>query len=172
MSLNTVSIIGNLTRDPEVKYTTTGRAVANISIANNRVWMKDGQKQNEVSYFDIEVWGNIAENCAKYLTKGSGIAVDGRLKQDRWEKEGKTQSRVRIVANNVHFLPKRGEGGGDQSKRNEKGGGGGGGRRIEEEGRGIQGGQAGGGAAHFSGAEEGGEERGEEDCDADRAAHR
>ena len=119
MSLNSVSIIGNLTRDPEVKYTSSGRAVANLSIANNRVYSKNGEKIQEVSYFDIEVWGNVAENCAKYLTKGNGIAVEGRLKQDRWEKDGKTQSRVRIVANNVHFMPKRGQdgqGGGDPAQ--------------------------------------------------------
>ena len=55
----------------------------------------------------MEVWGTMAENCNKYLSKGSGIVVEGRLKQDRWEKDGKTQTRVRIVANNIHFLPKR-----------------------------------------------------------------
>lgn len=113
MSLNSVNIMGNLTRDPEMRFTSTGRPVCNISIANNRVFSKDGQKNQEVSYFDIEVWGVVAENCAKYLSKGSGIIVEGRLKQDRWDKDGKTQSKVRIVANNVHFMPKRqGEGGG------------------------------------------------------------
>ncbi len=112
MSLNTVSIMGNLTRDPEMKYTSSGRPVCNLSIANNRVYSKNGEKISEVSYFDVEVWGVVAENCSKYLSRGSGIIVEGRLKQDRWERDGKTQSRVRIVANNVHFLPKRGEGGG------------------------------------------------------------
>lgn len=110
MSLNSVNIMGNLTRDPELKYTNSGRSVCNLSIANNRVYTKNGEKITEVSYFDIEVWGVIAENCAKYLSKGSGIIVEGRLKQDRWEKDGKTQSRVRIAANNIHFLPKRGDG--------------------------------------------------------------
>ncbi|MCA9403775.1 MAG: single-stranded DNA-binding protein [Candidatus Omnitrophica bacterium] len=113
MSLNSVNIMGNLTRDPEMRFTSSGRPVCNLSIANNRVFSKDGQKTQEVSYFDIEVWGVIAENCAKYLAKGSGIIVEGRLKQDRWDKDGKTQSKVRIVANNVHFMPKRqGDGGG------------------------------------------------------------
>ena len=88
----------------------TGESVCNMSVANNRVYTKNGEKVTEVSYFDIEVWGVIAENCAKYLSKGSGIIVEGRLKQDRWEKDGKIQSRVRIAANNVHFLPKRSEG--------------------------------------------------------------
>ena len=65
------------------------------------------EKVTEVSYFDVEVWGPAAENCNKYLKKGSGIIVEGRLKQDRWEKDGKTQSKVRISANSVHFMPKR-----------------------------------------------------------------
>lgn len=107
MGLNSVNIMGNLTRDPEMKYTSSGRPVCNISIANNRIYSKNGEKVSEVSYFDVEVWGVIAENCAKYLSKGSGIIVEGRLKQDRWEKDGKTQSRVRITANNVHFMPRR-----------------------------------------------------------------
>jgi len=109
MSLNSVNIMGNLTRDPELKYTNSGKSVCNLSIANNRVYTKNGEKVTEVSYFDVEVWGVIAENCAKYLTKGSGVIVEGRLKQDRWEKEGKMQSRVRIAANSVHFMPRRGD---------------------------------------------------------------
>jgi len=107
MSLNSVNIMGNLTRDPELKYTPSGKTVCNLSIANNRVYTKNGEKVTEVSYFDIEVWGTVAENCSKYLSKGSGIIVEGRLRQDRWEKDGKTQSRVRITANNIHFMPKR-----------------------------------------------------------------
>lgn len=108
MSLNNVSIMGNLTRDPEMKYTTSGRPVCNLSIANNRVFTRNGEKASEVSYFDVEVWGVVAENCSKYLSKGSGVIIEGRLKQDRWERDGKTQSRVRIVANNVHFMPRKG----------------------------------------------------------------
>ena len=107
MSLNSVNIMGNLTRDPEMKFTPSGKAVCSLSIANNRVYTKNSEKVTEVSYFDVEVWGLAAENCAKYLTKGNGIIVEGRLRQDRWEKDGKTQSRVRITANAVHFLPKK-----------------------------------------------------------------
>ena len=107
MSLNSVNIMGNLTRDPELKYIPSGKGVCSLSIANNRVYTKNGEKVTEVSYFDVDVWGPAAENCSKYLTKGSGIIVEGRLRQDRWEKDGKTQSRVRITANSVHFLPKR-----------------------------------------------------------------
>ena len=109
MSLNTVNIMGNLTRDPELKYLPSGKSVCSLSIANNRVYTSKGEKVTEVSYFDVEVWGPMGENCAKYLSKGSGLIVEGRLKQDRWEKDGKMQSRVRISANNIHFLPKRGE---------------------------------------------------------------
>ena len=111
MALNSVNIMGNLTRDPEMKYIPSGKAVCSLSIANNRIYTKNGEKVTEVSYFDVEVWGAVAENCSKYLTKGQGIIVEGRLRQDRWEKDGKTQSRVRISANNIHFLPKK-QGGG------------------------------------------------------------
>ena len=107
MSLNSVNIMGNLTRDPELKYTPSGKSVCSLSIANNRNFTKNNEKVTEVSYFDVEVWGAAAENCSKYLAKGQGIIVEGRLKQDRWEKDGKTQSRVRISANSVHFLPKK-----------------------------------------------------------------
>ena len=113
MALNSVNIMGNLTRDPEVKYTSSGKAVCQLSLANNRVYVKNGERVTEVSYFDVEVWGVVAENCVKYLSKGSGIIVEGRLRQDRWEKDGKTQSRVRIVAINIHFLAKKRNDAGD-----------------------------------------------------------
>ena len=115
MSLNSVNIMGNLTRDPELKTIPSGKSVCSLSIANNRVYTKNGERVTEVSYFDIEVWGVIAENCAKYLKKGSGIIVEGRLKQDRWEKDGKTQSRVRIAANSIHFMPKKDGAGGQRT---------------------------------------------------------
>lgn len=104
--------MGNLTRDPEIKTTPSGKSVCSLSIANNRIFSKNGERVTEVSYFDIDVWGIVGENCAKYLKKGSGIIVEGRLKQDRWEKDGKTQSRVRIAANSVHFMPRRPDEGG------------------------------------------------------------
>ncbi|MBF0571498.1 MAG: single-stranded DNA-binding protein [Candidatus Omnitrophica bacterium] len=107
MSLNSVNIMGNLTRDPEIKYTASGKAVCSLSIANNHVYTKNNEKVTEVSYFDVDVWGLAAENCSKYLAKGNGIIVEGRLRQDRWEKDGKIQSRVKITANAVHFLPKK-----------------------------------------------------------------
>lgn len=119
MGLNSVNIMGNLTRDPESRSIPSGKTVCRLSIANNRVYVKNGERVTEVSYFDVDVWGVAADNCAKYLKKGSGIIVEGRLRQDRWEKDGKTQSRVTITANNVHFLPKRGEDGAAQRPRAE-----------------------------------------------------
>lgn len=109
MSLNSVNIMGNLTKDPESKTTPSGKTVCRMSVANNRVYTKNGEKVQEVSFFDVDVWGQIAENCAKYLKKGSGIIIEGRLLQQRWEKEGKTQSRVVILANSIHFMPKKRE---------------------------------------------------------------
>lgn len=111
MSLNSVNIMGNLTRDPELKNISAGKSVCTLSIANNRIYSKNNEKVTEVSYFDVDVWGAVGENCAKYLKKGSGIIVEGRLKQDRWEKDGKAQSRVRITANSVHFMPKKSDDG-------------------------------------------------------------
>ncbi|MFH0753548.1 MAG: single-stranded DNA-binding protein [Candidatus Omnitrophota bacterium] len=119
MSLNSVNIMGNLTRDPESKSTPSGKSVCKLSIANNRIYVKNGERVTEVSYFDIDVWGVVADNCAKYLKKGSGIIVEGRLRQDRWEKEGKTQSRVSITANNIHFMPKRSDDGAGARARSE-----------------------------------------------------
>jgi len=104
MNLNIVKIKGNLTRAPELKHTTSGKVVCDIAVAYSRVYAKNGKKTTEVSYFDIEVWGVTAENCGKYLKKGNGVIVEGRLKQDRWEKDGKPQSRIKIMASNVQFL--------------------------------------------------------------------
>ena len=106
MSLNLISMMGNLTRNPEIKHIPSGKAVCRLSIANNRVYNKNNERMSDVSYFDVEVWGVSAENCAKYLNKGSGVIVEGRLQQERWEKDGKTHSNVKIIANAVHFLPK------------------------------------------------------------------
>jgi len=117
MNFNTVSIFGNLTRDPELKSMPSGKNICKLSIANNRVYTKNNEKVTEVSYFDVDVWGVVADNCAKYLKKGTGVIVEGRLKQDRWEKDGKTQSRVTISANSVHFMPRKsGDGAGQESR--------------------------------------------------------
>ncbi|AEE16003.1 single-stranded DNA-binding protein [Treponema brennaborense] len=105
---NSIVVEGNLVRDPVVKETPKGSRVCAMSIAVNRYYKdSEGDKQKEVSFFDIETWGTLAEACGKYCDKGRGIRVVGRLKQNRWQDmEGKTQSRVKIVAEHVDFKPK------------------------------------------------------------------
>lgn len=106
-SYNKVQLIGNLTRDPELRYTPGGAAVCEFSIAINRKWKnkQSGQMQEEVGFFDITAWGKTGEVCAEYLKKGRPVFVEGRLTQDRWETpEGKKMSKVKITAENVQFL--------------------------------------------------------------------
>jgi single-strand DNA-binding protein len=103
-SLNSILVEGNLTRDPVLATTPKGTSVCNFSVASNRFYRSDDELQKEVSYFDVEVWARLAERCAEELTKGRGVRVVGRLKQDRWQdKEGKPRSRVKIVAEHVEF---------------------------------------------------------------------
>jgi single-strand DNA-binding protein len=104
--LNQVIIIGRLTRDPEIKYTSTGTPVTKFSIANNASYTQSNEKKEIVNFFDINVWGNQAESCSKYLKKGSQVAIDGHLRQNRWvdQATGKNVSKVEIVANSVQFL--------------------------------------------------------------------
>lgn len=104
--LNQVIIIGRLVRDPEIKYTSTGTPVTKFSIANNAGYTQGNEKKDVVNFFDINVWGNQAENCSKYLKKGSQVAIDGHLRQNRWvdQATGKNVSKVEIVANSVQFL--------------------------------------------------------------------
>ena len=103
MDLNNYSVIGRMTRDLDERafaYTQNGKARLNISIAVN-----DGYGENEyVSYFDVVVWGKTAENIKPYLGKGKQICINGRLRQDRWEKDGQKNSRVVIVAETVQLL--------------------------------------------------------------------
>jgi single-strand DNA-binding protein len=104
--LNQVIIIGRLVRDPEIKYTTAGTPVTKFSIANNAGFTQNNEKKDVVNYFDVVVWGNQAENCEKYLKKGSQAAIEGHLRQNRWTDQatGKTLSKVEINANSVQFL--------------------------------------------------------------------
>ena len=106
-ALNSVLIEGNMTRDPEIKYTNSGTAVTTFSIASNRYYKKGEDFENEVSYFDIEAWAKLAESCNAYGKKGRGVRVVGRLKQERWEKDGKTMSKVKVIAEHVEFKPER-----------------------------------------------------------------
>ena len=102
--LNHVTLIGRLTRDAELKYTPGGLAISSFSIAVNRRRKNGDQWVDEVSYFDINLYGKPAESLKQYLTKGKQVAVDGELRQDRWEKDGQNHSRIYIAANNVQLL--------------------------------------------------------------------
>lgn len=102
---NKVILMGNLTRDPELRYTPAGKAVANFSIAVNRRFKTDDQVREETDFFDIVVFGKQAENCSEYLSKGRPVLVDGRLQQRRWETDdGQKRSKVEVVAMSVQFL--------------------------------------------------------------------
>ena len=98
--LNSVVLIGNLTRDAELKYFQNGTAVAAVSIAvNSSRKQQDGTYADEVSFFDVNIYGKTAENLKQYLTKGKKIAVEGSLKQDRWQDSQTGQNRSRVVVN-------------------------------------------------------------------------
>jgi single-strand DNA-binding protein len=109
VSFNKVILLGNLTRDPEVRYTPSGTAVASFAIAVNRRYKQGDDTKDEVSYLDIVVFGKQAEACGQYLNKGDAILVDGRLQQRRWDDKetGQKRSKVEVVAQSVNFMPKR-----------------------------------------------------------------
>jgi single-strand DNA-binding protein len=111
-NLNRVLLIGNLTRDPEVRYTPKGTAVADIGIAVNRVYSgEDGEKKEEVTFVDVTLWGRQAEVAQEYLKKGRQVFVEGRLQLDTWDDKqtGQKRSRLRVVAENMQMLGSRGE---------------------------------------------------------------
>lgn len=113
-SVNKVILIGNLTRDPEVRYTPKGSAVTEISLAINRQYSLDnGEKREEVIYVDVTLWGRLAEIAAQYLTKGRPVYIEGRLKMDTWDDKqtGQKRSKMGVVAESLQLLGSRGEGG-------------------------------------------------------------
>ncbi len=110
-SINHVVIVGNLTRNAELKFTAGGMAVSNFSIAVNQRRKKDDQWVDEGHFFDVEYWGKAAESVNPYLVKGKQVGVEGSLRQDRWEKDGQSRSKVKIVASNVMLLGGRPQGG-------------------------------------------------------------
>ncbi len=102
---NKVLLMGNLTRDPELRYTGAGTAVCSFSMAINRYYTKNGERQEETCFMRITVWGKQGERCAQYLTKGRLVFVEGRLQSRSWETEdGQRRSTVEVVAENVQFL--------------------------------------------------------------------
>jgi single-strand DNA-binding protein len=116
-SVNKVMLLGNLTRDPELRYTPQGAAVCEFALALNRVYTnkQTGQRVEEVSFVDLVAWGRTAELVAEYLKKGRQVFVEGRLTQDRWESpEGKKMSKLKVTAEAVTFVgaPGAREGGG------------------------------------------------------------
>jgi len=104
--LNSTINEGHLTKDPDQTYTTKGTAVTRFTIASNRYFEQDGERKEEVGYFDVETWGRLAETCGEYLKKGRGVRVVGRLKQDRWNQNGQSRSKIIIVAEHVEFRSK------------------------------------------------------------------
>ena len=116
-NLNKVMLIGNLTRDPELRYTPKGTAVADIGLAINRVWSNDqGQKQEETTFVDVTLWGRQAELAQQYLSKGRGAYIEGRLQMDTWDDKetGKKRSKLKVIGETLQFMPdgKGGQGGG------------------------------------------------------------
>jgi len=111
-NLNRVLLIGNLTRDPEVRYTPKGTAVADIGIAVNRGYSgEDGEKKEEVTFVDVTLWGRQAEVAQEYLKKGRQVFIEGRLQLDTWDDKqtGQKRSRLRVVAENMQMLGSRGD---------------------------------------------------------------
>jgi len=126
-SYNKVMIMGRLTRDPELRYTPKGSAVADIAIAVNRVYTaENGERREEVTYVDVTLWAKQAEVVGQYLKKGSPIFIEGRLQMDTWEDKatGQKRSKLKVVGENFQFLDSRRDGEGD-----EQGNGGAGGQR-------------------------------------------
>lgn len=113
-SLNKVMIIGNLTRDPELRYTPKGQAVTDIALAVNRRYVVDGEKREEVTYVDVTFWGKGAEIIAQYMKKGNPMYVEGRLRLDSWDDKttGQKRSRLTVTGEEFQFLGGKGEGGG------------------------------------------------------------
>ena len=106
-SFNKVILAGNLTRDPELRYTPKGTAVAKIGLAVNRTWMgEDGQKKEEVNFIDVEAWGRQGEVIAQYMKKGRPLLIEGRLKLDSWEDKNTKQkvSKLKVVLESFSFI--------------------------------------------------------------------
>jgi single-strand DNA-binding protein len=147
-SYNKVMLIGNLTRDPEVRYTPKGSAVCDIGLAVNRVYTSDsGEKVEEVTFVDVVLWAKMAELAGKYLHKGRPVFIEGRLQMDSWEDKqtGQKRTRLRVVGEQMQFLGSPGDRAG-----------GGGGAGGEETGYSGGGGGGGGGGGYSGGAGGGG----------------
>ncbi|MCU0667598.1 MAG: single-stranded DNA-binding protein [Patescibacteria group bacterium] len=115
-SFNQVVLMGNLTRDPELRSTNSGQSVCNFSLALNRSYKDaNGEWQEATDYIDVIAWGPLGERVSQYLTKGRPVLVSGRLQNRTWEQDGQKRSKVEVVAQDVTFLGSRGEGGSDSA---------------------------------------------------------
>ncbi len=109
-SFNKVMLMGNLTRDPELRFTANGAAVAGFGLAMNRKYKQGDEWKEEVCFVDITVWGKQAENCAEYLSKGRPVFVEGYLRLNSWETDsGEKRNKLEVVANSVLFLGRPGQ---------------------------------------------------------------
>lgn len=118
MFLNKAIIVGNLTRDPELKALPNGTQVVNMGVATNRVWMdKEGNKQESVEFHNVVVYGKQAETSAQYLKKGQSVLIEGRIQTRNWESDGVRRYMTEIIADRVQFGPRKdgGAGGGNQN---------------------------------------------------------
>jgi single-strand DNA-binding protein len=118
-NFNKVILVGNLTRDPELRYTPKGMAIAKVGVAINRSWTSEsGEKKEEVTFVDVDIFGRTAENVAQYMKKGRPILIEGRLRLDQWDDKqtGQKRSKLGVVGEVVQFLGSPtggGDGGGD-----------------------------------------------------------
>ena len=119
--INHVVMVGRLTKDAQVKYTTNGGAVLNYSIAVNRSRKNVDQWTDEASFFDVVSYGKLAEALAHFMTKGQQVAIDGYLKQDRWQQDGQNRSKIVIVAENIQLVGGKKDGG-EQNPASSSGG--------------------------------------------------
>ena len=120
-NFNKVILAGNLTRDPELKYTQSGQAIAKFGLAINRKFKQGEETKEQTCFVDITAWGRTAEVVNEYAKKGRPILVEGRLEYSTWEKDGQKRSKLEVVAENIQFLSSReggqGGGGGGESRR-------------------------------------------------------
>lgn len=116
--INIVVLVGRLTRDAELKYTNSGQSICRFSVAVNRNRKQGEQWVDEASFFDVDYWGKGGEAVNQYLTKGKQVAIEGELRQDRWEQDGQSRSKVIVNATNVQLLgsPGTGSGGGSPDR--------------------------------------------------------
>ena len=105
-------LVGRLTRDAELKYTPSGQAVCHFSVATGSRVKKGDQWVDESSFWDVDLWGKLGETINQYLTKGKLVAVQGDMRQDKWEQDGQSRMKVKITANDVQLLGGGGQGGG------------------------------------------------------------